>query len=264
MNLDLVAVERELCRIPDVRAARVVAGPDGQPVEIHVLAAPGKAAKQIVRDVQSVTVATFGVEIDHRIVSVVQLDEPGPPPAPSSAATPPEPLSPPADDPTPERRPEEVHVASATAEATRPAADDERVPSTAIESITAPRTMVERVVASRSDTDYECEVTLRLADERVTGRAEGSVASTASHRLVAEATLAALAELGQVDRAVHIETATIFEVVGRPIAFVTVVVVHRPYEELLSGSAPVRGSGEHEALVRAVLDATNRRVAGTS
>lgn len=73
---DVVAVERELCRIPEVRAARIVVDSGGAPVEVHVLAVPGKHAKQIVRDVQSVAMATVGMSIDHRIVSVVQLDDP--------------------------------------------------------------------------------------------------------------------------------------------------------------------------------------------
>ncbi len=272
MDLDLVAVERELCRIPDVRAARLVAGADGYPVEIHVLAAPGKAAKQIVRDVQSVTMASFGLDIDHRIVSVVQLEEPGGSESrPTIASAPPSPT--PATESTTESTTESAtnhRPAPAPAEAEPAVAAPEPTPRLAphhnlVQLTNTPattRTVVERVVASRSEGDYECEVTLRRAADLVTGRAEGSVAASAAYRLVAEATLAALSELGQLDRSVHVETATVFEVSGRPVAFVTVVVVHRPYEELLSGSAPVRSGGQHEAIVRAVLDATNRRFAG--
>lgn len=78
MALDLSFLEGEIGRIPDVRAVRLVAAPDGELSEVHVLATLGKHAKQLVRDVQSVLLAAGGVEIDHRIVSVVQLrdDEP--------------------------------------------------------------------------------------------------------------------------------------------------------------------------------------------
>jgi hypothetical protein len=38
-----------------------------------VLAQPGKPAEQIVRDVQSVALVEHGLDLDHRIVSVVQL-----------------------------------------------------------------------------------------------------------------------------------------------------------------------------------------------
>ena len=72
-TLDLSAVEQELCRLPDISATRIVDDGAGRPLEVHVLALPGKRPKQIVRDVQSVALASFGLEIDRRIVSVVQI-----------------------------------------------------------------------------------------------------------------------------------------------------------------------------------------------
>lgn len=42
--------------------------------EIHVLADLSRAPKQIVRDIQSLLMAQFQKEIDHRIVSVAQID----------------------------------------------------------------------------------------------------------------------------------------------------------------------------------------------
>ena len=36
---------------------------------------PGKAAKQVVRDVQSLALASLGTQLDRRIVSVVQVDQ---------------------------------------------------------------------------------------------------------------------------------------------------------------------------------------------
>jgi hypothetical protein len=66
-------LEASLAGLPDVRAASVVTDGTGRPVEVHVLARAGKAAKQVVRDVQSVALVEHGMELDHRIVSVVQL-----------------------------------------------------------------------------------------------------------------------------------------------------------------------------------------------
>lgn len=71
----LPELEESLRQIPGIRAASVVTGPDSRPTEVHVLAQPGKAAKQVVRDVQSVAMAQFDLDIDHRIVSVVQIGE---------------------------------------------------------------------------------------------------------------------------------------------------------------------------------------------
>ncbi|MGH2751479.1 MAG: hypothetical protein ACRDK3_11505 [Actinomycetota bacterium] len=62
-----------MSKITGVRSVRVVGG--ARPSEIHVVAGRARSPKQIVRDVQSLAVAGFGVSIDHRIVSVVQIDE---------------------------------------------------------------------------------------------------------------------------------------------------------------------------------------------
>jgi hypothetical protein len=68
-------LEDALRQLPGVQAASVVTGPDATPTEVHVLATPGKAAKQVVRDVQSLALARYDLDIDHRIVSVVQIGE---------------------------------------------------------------------------------------------------------------------------------------------------------------------------------------------
>jgi hypothetical protein len=71
----LPELEDSLRQIPGVKAASVVTGPDAVPTEVHVLASPGKAAKQVVRDVQSLALARYDIDIDHRIVSVVQIGD---------------------------------------------------------------------------------------------------------------------------------------------------------------------------------------------
>lgn len=70
--MDITALQAKIVRLDGVEAARVV-GTDSKLDEIHVLAKKTKPAKQVVRDVQSLAAALFGVDIDRRIVSVVQL-----------------------------------------------------------------------------------------------------------------------------------------------------------------------------------------------
>ncbi len=65
-------LEESLSRIATVDAARVVTEGD-RIAEVHVIAAPGKPAKQVVRDVQSLALARFGASIDRRVISVVQI-----------------------------------------------------------------------------------------------------------------------------------------------------------------------------------------------
>ncbi|MDX1468777.1 MAG: hypothetical protein R3258_05510 [Acidimicrobiia bacterium] len=70
--MDINSLQEKIARIEGVEAARIVAA-NGHIDEIHVLARRNKAPKQLVRDVQSLGQALFGLEIDRRIVSVVQL-----------------------------------------------------------------------------------------------------------------------------------------------------------------------------------------------
>ena len=64
-----------ICRLEGVQAVQVVFAENGMPCEIHVLAGPEKSSKSLVRDIQSALTAQFGVQVDHRIISVAQLSE---------------------------------------------------------------------------------------------------------------------------------------------------------------------------------------------
>src|SRR5262249_23474313 len=72
-ELDLTEVEREICRLPDVSISRLVAEPSGRVSEVHVVAHPRKHPQQIAREVEWIALASFGLELDRRIISVVQL-----------------------------------------------------------------------------------------------------------------------------------------------------------------------------------------------
>jgi len=62
-----------IAKLPGVINANVVFESD-EVEEIHVLADMSRSPKQIVRDVQSLLMAQFQKEIDHRVVSVAQID----------------------------------------------------------------------------------------------------------------------------------------------------------------------------------------------
>jgi len=71
----LPELEATIGRLPGVQAARVVTDGAAAPTEIHVLSDRGKSPKSLVRDIQSVAMAQFDLELDHRIVSIVQFDD---------------------------------------------------------------------------------------------------------------------------------------------------------------------------------------------
>jgi len=77
--IDRGDMEETLRLIPGVLSARIV-GDAGDPVEVHVLAESGRHPKQVARDVESCLAAKFGLSIDHRRISVAQIES-----APKSA-----------------------------------------------------------------------------------------------------------------------------------------------------------------------------------
>jgi hypothetical protein len=208
-ELDLTEVEREICRLPDVSIARIVTETDGRVSEVHIVAHPGKHPKQIARDVQSIALASFGLDIDRRVISVVQLGG--------------------------------SLVEDRLASEIRPS----------ILAITAEANGLRSLV----------RVTLVREDDEAVGFAEGSIATTARHRLVATATVDALRQLEPAAERIDVDHAQIVRVGAHDIAVVTVVFVVPPSEQLVSGSAIVRPQQEADAVARAVLDATNRRLA---
>ena len=79
---DSPKAEQEIRGLAGVLSCRVVTNPDGRILEIHVVASPERHPKQIIRDIETVLFATFGVRIDHKKVSVAQVPaspEPVPP-----------------------------------------------------------------------------------------------------------------------------------------------------------------------------------------
>lgn len=208
-ELDLTEVEREICRLPDVSIARIVTETDGRVSEVHIVAHPGKHPKQIARDVQSIALASFGLDIDRRVISVVQLG------------------------------------------------------GGLVEDRVAPdiRPSIVAITAEANGLRSLVRVTLVREDDEAVGFAEGSIATTARHRLVATATVDALRQLEPAAERIDVDHAQIVRVGAHDIAVVTVVFVVPPSEQLVSGSAIVRPQQEADAVARAVLDATNRRLA---
>jgi hypothetical protein len=205
-------LEDELCRLGGVLAVRVVGDRNERPLEVHVLADQSKTPKQTVRDVRAVAHTVFGIELDHRIISVAQLD---------------------------------ADTAEPHDEAGLPA-----------------RERRARVGSVHVDTDglrAEARVILVDGDREHSGYAEGSVAAIARPHLVAAATLDALRQIEPAADAVHLASAEISRIGSNRVAVITVVYVEPPLELFVSGSAVVRRDRD-DAVARALLDATNRRI----
>ncbi len=72
MSVNFRELEEGFSRLESIDAARVVNQGD-KITEVHIIAAAEKPAKQVVRDVQSMAMARYGLAIDRRVISVVQI-----------------------------------------------------------------------------------------------------------------------------------------------------------------------------------------------
>lgn len=203
----LPELEATIGRLPGVQAVRVVTGPDARPTEVHVLASRDKTPKQLVRDIQSIALAQHDLEVDHRIVSVVQFDD--------------------------------ADTAGGT---------------------TANRVLIATITAQTTGLESTATVTLASNGTLYDGSATAPATASSRPRLIARATLNAVCALMPVG-ACDIEYAQVAQIGGREVAVSIVQVVTPEGEQIVTGSALVRGD-EADAVARSVLDALNRRLAG--
>lgn len=72
--LDGRVMETAINKIRGVYAVQVVITDDGVE-EIHVIASPTRKPKQVVRDIESMLLVNFGIRVDYRRISLVQMQE---------------------------------------------------------------------------------------------------------------------------------------------------------------------------------------------
>ena len=71
----LLRVEKLLRSVEGVDSLKIVPDDHGAIDEVHVLSSSGLGAKQIVRNIESALLAQFGLQIDHRKISIAQVRE---------------------------------------------------------------------------------------------------------------------------------------------------------------------------------------------
>jgi hypothetical protein len=213
--------ELDVSRLPNVLAVRTVEAGDAAGGEVHVLASPGRSVQEIAADVHSLAILT-GVALTAGDVHVVQLQR--------------------ADD------------NAAAANGAAPAPEAARAPES------HRRVELDGAMVVTADGNSRAVVTARLGDRVATGSSVVVPASSAIRRGVAEATLTALLELLDRQEIVAVDAAVVVSLPPNEVAVVTLVTVTGIAEQTLVGSVLVGSAGVNDAIARAVLDATNRRV----
>jgi hypothetical protein len=81
------ALDTRLCRaierLRGIEMARVITDGGSEIMEVHVVATPERKPKQVVRDIESLLMAQFGLDIDYRKISLAQMED-----SPALARTP--------------------------------------------------------------------------------------------------------------------------------------------------------------------------------
>ena len=233
--LPLQRAEELIATLPGVVSVRIVPTESGLVDTIHVLTTGETQPKQTVRNVESALMAHLGMRVDHRKVSVATTMAR---PTPGGGIT-------------------AAQVAAAVA--VPPASADESSSAAPVRR----RTMLFEDVEIRGSRakGVACKVTLRRGDETYVGESEGVESDRSRVEVAARATLAAIAKSEGDERRLSLEGCKVVEAFDREFVFVGVTVRLGRESALMTGSAEVKDSAE-TAAVLAVLDATNRWVAG--
>jgi len=203
-NFSIDEVENSLCQMDEVKAARVVLGPERSIAEIHVLATASKHPKQLSRDIESLLMAKHHLHVDHKKISIAQINDQG--------------------------------IDTAT--------------------IRPKLVMVKHEIFGRK---AKVEVVLEYEGEEYAGSEQGPTSKSGNLRMVAMATLAALEKMIHSKHSLALEDITALNL-GRDMAvIVSIAILSLRGDENLAGCALVKGD-ERETIVRAVLDAVNRRL----
>ena len=210
-----------LLTLPGVLSARIVASEAGEVSEIHLLASPDIAPKQMVRNVESALLAHLGLRVDHRKISIATTVDP-------------------------QKTVEVQRVQQAEMLAAQMAETLRR------------RLYFEDLEVRRSrSAGVTCRVTLRKNDQSVSGEAEGPETARSRLELAAKATLIAIGQAEAEARALHLEGCKLIEAFEREFVFVGIAMRAGRDTTLLTGTCEIKDSPE-TASVLAVLDATNR------
>ena len=227
-------------RVPGVLALRTVK--EGEAIaEVHVLVAPGAPGDEIARSIRSVALLS-DVDLPRERLHIVQLDADDDVPGTASPI--------PGDD-VPST--DAGQAASVDIDLVEP-------PGAAPLAETAfrPRLLSVEVRVVDGVGRAVVEIGHGIRSER--GVVEFVPTTPTERRAVAEATVKALTAVIAWRGPLAVDTAVLVPMPNLEVALVTIAWVAGE-ERTLVGAAVVHGGGEHEALARAALDATNRAVA---
>lgn len=218
-------IENSLCQIREVKAARIITKRDNTIDEVHILASPEKNPKQLVRDIESLLMAEYGLPVNHRKISIAQTGVGKP-------------------EKTEDKKEAELFEKGKKTE----------------EIKTRGRGRPKIVSINTQATGLHTTVTVRLELNNVEyeGMAKGPATQTGRIRLVSLATLDAIEKFTRGAANFALEDVDILSLGRERVVAACVMLVTQLGEEVFTGSAAIKHN-ENDSIVRATLDAINRR-----
>ena len=193
-----------LNKIPGIISSKIIIGEDKNITEIHVLSDISRGPKQIVRDIQSALLAKFDLSIDHKVISIAQVEDSG-------------------------------------------------------LTIRDFRLIIGHIKISSEQGKVEASVVLTEEGQMFEGTATGGNSTQGRFRVIAEATLEAIHKFLNKNYIFVLSDAIKINLADREAIAVSVFHFTDYGEECLSGSSVIKYD-DNEAVVKATLDAVNRRL----
>jgi len=230
--------ERWLCQINGVRQCKIDLDLDGEVTGVHVVAGMEREPRHIVRDVEGLLKARLGINVFYKKIGVVQVVD---------------------NEDTAQPLPEESREGFQGA-SIDPELEGESTGAVVLEEIAAPRIQCNGVGVLTSDQSIRAEVELQAGLIEARGIQEGPNHSDSDLVLVGRATVDALRQLLDEPVLLNLSEVRISEMAGQAILIAALEVVEGRRSERLFGTCPTQHN-RHQAVVYAILDALNRRLA---
>lgn len=73
MNTEII--EKTIEKLDSVVSCKIISGENNNFDEIHIVSNRSRSAKQLVRDIQSILIATYNIQIDHKKISIAEIQD---------------------------------------------------------------------------------------------------------------------------------------------------------------------------------------------
>ncbi len=269
--------QRWIGQIKGVLQCKIDLDDTGEITGVHVVAGMERDPRHIVRDVEGLLKARLDVDVYYKKIGVVQVLENGPlsestAPVGTPVGTPVAP-EPPANAPRtsvpgsavtfhpPTTEPDDL-LDSPQAAPAQETHDDlpEPTPAVLVVEDMGSRVVCGGVGVMASETSIRAEVQLRAGDVEARGLREGPNHADSDILLVAQAAVAAVAELIADPVLLHLKEVRLQEMGGEMVILAAVDLVEGRHSTTLYGTCGT-SHNRQQAVVYAVLDALNRRLA---